>query len=326
MLRKILLALAVALLVVPLASGGASGAEGWVIQVAPRYVFNGENVSVTLTGIPNAYAFIQLATNETDAFGNVTLDVIDDRFLQLDDLGVVTANFTIPIDAQSGWYSVHAVYSGREVSNASFEVIYDKNLHNQYLIDELMGDLDRTNRMLAEYGRTTQTLLEREWQMWVLAPTAMGLVVLIGALVAWKFKDYIEWRTASSKRKDGMSRVAKFFLAPSPKGDLGPYLKQAGIGTRTYVEEVENRERGLMSPKPFVVMPDGSVLEMEVTEHDGRERVEEAPAEYVDLPDEAEDMTEEVAVESDEGDYEEVEEMSGEDLRRFGRRSDAEAS
>ncbi|MDD3092135.1 MAG: hypothetical protein PHG80_10965 [Methanoregulaceae archaeon] len=242
MLRKCLILMLLVAVLVPLFAGSASGAQGWVVQATPRYIFNGENVTVTVTGVPNSYAFVQLATNGTDDYGNVTLKTIDDKFLQLDDLGVLNTNFTVPIDAQSGIYSVHVVYNGREVANCTFEVVYDHILYLYFVDAENEAEIDRLRGMLGEYGRTTQLLLDREWQVWVMGIGSTATVILIGLFVAVKFKDWLEWRTTISGKTAGFGKLAKEMLHPPPRGDLGPYLKAAGRGRLDWVERIEASE------------------------------------------------------------------------------------
>ncbi len=245
MLRKCLILMILVAVLVPLFAASASGAQGWVVQVTPRYIFNGENVTVSVTGVPNSFAFVQLATNEIDDEGNVTLNTIDDVFLQLDDLGNLNMNFTVPIDAQGGIYSVHVVYNGREVANATFEVVYDHILYLYFVDAENKAEIDRLRGMLGEYGRTTQLLLDREWQVWVMGIGSTATVILVGLFVAVKFKDWVEWRTTISSRTAGFGKLAKEMLHPPPRGDLGPYLKAAGRGRLDWVERIERSEGGL---------------------------------------------------------------------------------
>ena len=243
-------------LIILLSPQVASGAGGWVVQVSPTFIFNGENVTATVTGIPNTYAFVQLVTNSTDITGNATIKVIDDRFLQLDDLGVAKTNFTLPIDAKNGVYAIHVVYNGAEVTNTTFNVLYDENLYNRYLVEELQKDLDRQNALVLQYGKISKALLDREWQMWMMALVSIIIAVLVVIILFLMFKDFLEYRTTISKRKDGLTKAAQWLLHPPARGDIRPYLDHLDGNIRERMERIEDGAKGTVIKHPFVLFPD----------------------------------------------------------------------
>ena len=192
---KISLAMFLALLLLPSAAPGCEAAGGWSVSVQPGFGFNGDTMTIHVTGIPTQYAYVRIELNNRS---------IGDGVVSLDSMGKGSYNWTVPIQAETGIYKVTIINNGFNVTNATFSIVFDENTYLRYLIDEVIDEQDRQRTSLGMIGELAQDVKDRLGWILMACVIAATFCVWDTGLMYLKFRDWLDWKLVNRERINGL--------------------------------------------------------------------------------------------------------------------------
>ena len=236
-------------LVALLCVSGAPDAEamnGWSCSVSPSFAFNGDNVTLTVTGIPGNYAFIKIIlVNET----------LDTQLVYLDDMGHGSVVWNVPMLAETGTYRFIVVSNGVNVTEASVSIIFDDVTYLRWRVDNVEHD----NAQLREIVHSTVTELndikDRIFWMWAAASVACGFTVCFAIITLLYYTDEMKAKMRRWKHLEGIKgKASKTYFAY-----LDPPLDGWMVHTiPTLAAEAERvrRRNAKKNVEPTLIVPD----------------------------------------------------------------------
>lgn len=209
----IIVALCAMLLLICVLPDSSADEAGWSAKASPDFVFNGDVVELTVTGVPHQYAFVKVM------LGNETLD---DLLLILNDMGMAKQNWTVPILADTGTYTFLVVSGGFNVTSASVSVVFDDVTYLAYQVKLLQEQNDKLQDMVLANSKETQDVQERLFWIWAASTMVMACGVVCIFITYLYYTDEMRRKMENWKYKDGlkgrMSRFYKTFIDPDMDG------------------------------------------------------------------------------------------------------------
>ncbi len=185
---------------------------GWSSSVSPDFAFNGDEVELTVTGVPNQFAFVKVR------LGNET---VDDLLIVLDEMGRGEQNWTVPILAETGTYQFIVVSGGLNVTVCSLSVIYDDVTYLTHLVGEMQERNDQLEKMVL--GNAKQTDGVQGQLFWIWLAGTIGVAGFIGmAFLTFMFYApagmFLIRTRAHDRRNRGRSDFYKGLFDPDVDG------------------------------------------------------------------------------------------------------------
>lgn len=223
-------------------------AGGWSSSISPSFAFNGDNVTMKVTGIPGNFAFIKIM------LGNETLDT---QLVYLDDMGHGSVVWNVPILAETGTYRFIVVSNGLNVTDASVSIVFDDVTYLRWKVDNVEDD----NAQLREIVKRTVVELNdingRIFWMWAAASITMAFAVCCGFVTVLYYTDEMKAKAQRWKRLEGVkgkaSRAYFTYIDPALDG----WMVHTIPTLATEAERVKRRN-GNPTVEPFVTIPDAS--------------------------------------------------------------------
>ena len=244
MKRLLIVAALCALLILCVVPNTQAG-SGWSSSVSPSFAFNGDSVTLTVTGIPGNFAFIKIR------LGNETMD---DRLVFLDDMGKGSVNWSVPILAQTGTYTFLVVANGVNVTSATVSIVFDDVTYLRWRVENVEKRNDQLSEMVGnvqDENDQTQGMIFPIWLACTIgvAATVFNVFVLFlfylpafkQRMDDWRFKDGLKGR---------MSTFYKTYIDPAPDG----WMYRA-VPTLDIEAERQKDKRKRRTFKPHVIIP-----------------------------------------------------------------------
>lgn len=223
-------------------------AGGWSSSVSPSFAFNGDNVTLTVTGIPGNFAFIKIL------LGNETLDT---QLVYLDDMGKGSVVWNVPILASTGTYRFIVVSNGVNVTEASVSIIFDDVTYLRWRVD----NVEKDNAQLREIVKSTVTELNdikgRIFWMWAAASVTCGFAVMFAIITVLYYIDELKAKAERWKRLDGVKGKASRFYKTYFDPELDGWMVHTIPTLATEAARVK-KKNAPPTVEPFVTIPDAS--------------------------------------------------------------------
>ena len=212
----------------------------WRVSVKEDLVFNGDNVTITVAGMPSSYALLEMVGPD----GNVTYD----RFVSIGRGGMATVNLTLPYDLLGGTYTFRLVLGEEVVASCKKEIVYDEILALRNEIEEMRGEVDRNDALTSQFAQVAKEEAELRGMVVAIAGWSVGLMVLFCGVVFYVCLPAIHERYDKMKREDltGINR-AMFALTHRRPGAL-LYNRFPEVESEMQVLDEELREKEDVPP------------------------------------------------------------------------------
>lgn len=223
-------------------------AGGWSSSVSPSFAFNGDNVTLTVTGIPGNFAFIKIL------LGNETLDT---QLVYLDDMGKGSVIWNVPILASTGTYRFIVVSNGVNVTEASVSIIFDENTFNAWVNERQAEEIERLNEMLDAVLKKLNDVDKRIFWMWAAASVTCGFAVMFAIITVLYYIDELKAKAERWKRLDGVKGKASRFYKTYFDPELDGWMVHTIPTLATEAARVK-KKNAPPTVEPFVTIPDAS--------------------------------------------------------------------
>lgn len=218
--------LCVCLLAVPMAAAPAQGAGGWGVLVTPENVSTGGTATVLVSGPADSFCTVRVLNPQ----GGTAWEA----FLIIGEAGMGSVNFTVPIDAGSGEYSVSVISTeGVELAHRAVLVEFDES---NYMMAKLLEYDEKIAAQVvanARLAKENQELQERSERVMWFAFMAMAAGAFAWTLTVWKGKDLLRALIARQAREKGlrarMCTALNFFTDPGVEGESGLDMFQPSL-------------------------------------------------------------------------------------------------
>ncbi len=203
------------LLALPLCPA-AQAKGGWTCTVTPSFAFIGDNVTIKITGVPEAIAFLRmLSPNGTK---------VDETTIMTDDVGQASYNYTVPVLLASGNYTIRLIYKGNVEVETSFQAIFDDVVYLTSIVNSLKDDINKQKEYVFQYSEMAIKAQNDFNNMLVLFCFSVGSVIIISFTWFRTFKPWTEWKVSRYRGASKLMGGVKFILNPPPDGDHSPYV------------------------------------------------------------------------------------------------------
>jgi hypothetical protein len=228
----------------------AEGSEMWSARVSPDFAFNGDNITIDVSGIRYEYAQIIIE------LGGV---YVTDFMLRLDPNGIGNATWEIPITTPSGDYTARVVSNGVNVTTVKFQVIFDKVTYLAWQVEKLQVRVEQQNKMLINYGGEVARVKELQQQYWIIATACCSIAICFALFVIWTHRDWLRWSIETFEGKGKVRRLFKAVLHMPPSGYAGTYIDGIDAERAKHAEEKQIME-GELPEKMVIVTTRGDVV------------------------------------------------------------------
>lgn len=218
----------------------AEGAGGWSSSVSPSFAFNGDNVTLTVTGIPGNFAFIKIMlVNET----------LDTQLVYLDEMGHGSTVWNVPILAQTGTYRFVVVANGVNVTEASVSIIFDDVTYLRWRVDNVEQDNEQLREIVQSTVSELNDIKGRIFWMWVAASITVAFAVCCGFVTILYYLPVVKIKMDEESRLNDMRGK----MARTLKGVFDP--DAPGLMLRAWPTMFEERKRERRGVRPFHMEP-----------------------------------------------------------------------
>ena len=239
-----------------IADDGDWFSPAWTVEATPNFIFSGDPFNVTVTEVVDGQRWVILnlrATNGT---------VIMDSMCQTDDLGVGLVTIEVPLETETGVYSLEVVEQGAVVVNCTVEIVQDDINWLHTLILEDRATIEQLSMLffpMSQKVRAQDKTISDLWLIIIIVSIIAVAVVLVNLLL---FKPWVAWKV--SRQTGGIvNRGLKFFMHPPSDGDMTAFMESA----RAAQEKVlEDRERGENGEAPSPEQEEGGQMQFRVQE------------------------------------------------------------
>jgi len=249
MTKKFALALlCLCLLTVPSAPVHAESSP-WSVTIQPIFAFSGDNLTIKIVGVPNSYVFYHFSNAsgveffDGSAFTNVN--------------GTANSAYELPYDLPTGDYSVHLIYKGAEVANATVSVVMEEIVYLQHRLEEVAAVNARLREMFAALHERQMKNEATFNQVRDLYYIQIFVLFMVGAVIVRVLGPYIRWRISNSDGKNQGTKVLRFFNRMNPEGDMGAYVDGVEEARETSLAE---RNASVVPKRYLLTVKEGNPL------------------------------------------------------------------
>lgn len=215
-------------------------AGGWSSSVSPSFAFNGDNVTMKVTGIPGNFAFIKIM------LGNETLDT---QLVYLDDMGHGSVVWNVPILASTGTYRFIVVSNGVNVTDASVSIVFDDVTYLRWRVDNVEHDNEQLRQIVQRAIIELEDIKGRIFWMWATASIACAFAVMFAIITVLYYLPVVKIKMDEGSRKNGLrGKAARTF-----KAVFDP--DAPGLMLRAWPTLFAERERERKKDRPFHMQP-----------------------------------------------------------------------
>ena len=226
----------------------SEAAGGWSSSISPSFAFNGDNVTLTVTGVPGNFAFIKIMlVNET----------LDTQLVYLDDMGHGSVVWKVPMLAETGTYRFIVVSNGVNVTSASVSIVFDDVTYLRWRVDNVEDDNEQLREIVKRTVIELNDIQGRIFWMWAAASVTCGFAVCFGLITFLYYTDEMKAKAQRWKRLDGVkgkaSRAYFTYIDPALDG----WMVHTIPTLATEADRVKKRN-GKPKVEPTVIVPDSN--------------------------------------------------------------------
>jgi len=249
MIKKLVIALlCLCVLIIPSAPVHAESSP-WSVTVQPIFAFSGDNLTIKIVGVPNSYVFYHFSNAsgveffDGSAFTNVN--------------GTGNSVYELPYDLPTGDYSVHLIYKGAEVANATVSVVMEEIVYLQHRLEEVAAVNARLREMFAALHERQMRNEATFNQVQNIYYIQIAALFLVGLLIVRVLGPYVRWRISNSDGKNQGTKVLRFFNRMNPEGDMGAYVDGVEEARETSLAE---RNANVVPKRYLLTVKEGNPL------------------------------------------------------------------
>jgi len=186
----------------------------WLVMMDPPVVFAGDNVTIFVRGAPAVFIGLTIL-NESGV-------VIYMDYAAIMSNGLLKYPWTVPVSMPSGIYTTVVNWDDTNVTSASFEIIYDKDVEQDVIIDDLLDKIDALEDSNRELLRRYNLIIEQRDTFYLVGIVAAVMSFALLMFILMFLNPVIQYYWGKSTRHGGKKTVYSL-LRPPRRGQFAPY-------------------------------------------------------------------------------------------------------